>query len=206
MQVIETCNKYNRIPAIQVRSPALAKFWIDRGMKLVGCGADLAILWDAVSNMATDLKSSPRRLGPKISSDRTEPWTDVHGLEFLQFSGPRGGSGLAGGMSGRRSRSPSHAPSHDLKKLLKQKRLSVECIKFRYKMSGNVMICQVLRAFSLVLGLSHFTHSYSVFVFNDLRRGTSGGRMSDSLTNWLLWVGWCVFFSGDSSADLMLTG
>jgi 2-dehydro-3-deoxyglucarate aldolase/4-hydroxy-2-oxoheptanedioate aldolase len=58
MQVIETCNKYDRIPAIQVRSPALAKFWIDRGMKLVGCGADLAILWDAVSSMATDLKAA----------------------------------------------------------------------------------------------------------------------------------------------------
>jgi len=31
------------------------------------------------------------------------------------------------------------------------------------------MICQVLRVFSLILGLSDFVHSYSVFVFNDLR-------------------------------------
>ena len=57
-QVIETCNKYGRIPAIQVRSPALAKTWIERGMKLVGCGADLAILWNAVSGMAAELKAA----------------------------------------------------------------------------------------------------------------------------------------------------
>ena len=56
IKVIETCNKYDRIPAIQVRSPALAKTWIDRGMKLVGCGADLAILWNAVNSMATELR------------------------------------------------------------------------------------------------------------------------------------------------------
>jgi hypothetical protein len=31
------------------------------------------------------------------------------------------------------------------------------------------MICHVVRAFSLVLGLSDFVHSYSVIVFNDLR-------------------------------------
>ena len=55
------------------------------------------------------------------------------------------------------------------KKSWKLKRLAVDGINVRYKMSGNVMICQVLRAFSLVLSLSRFVHSYSVFVFNDLR-------------------------------------
>ena len=52
---------------------------------------------------------------------------------------------------------------------LKQKELSVDGINFRYKMSGNAMICQVLGAFSLVLDLSRFDHSNSIFVFNDLR-------------------------------------
>ncbi len=58
IKVIETCNKYKRIPAIQVRNPALAKTWIERGMKLVGCGADLAILWNAVNGMAAELKAA----------------------------------------------------------------------------------------------------------------------------------------------------
>ena len=58
IKVIETCNKYKRIPAIQVRSPALAKTWIERGMKLVECGADLAILWNAVNGMAAELKAA----------------------------------------------------------------------------------------------------------------------------------------------------
>ena len=58
IKVIETCNKYSQIPAIQVRSPALAKTWIERGMKLVGCGADLAILWNAVNSMATELRAA----------------------------------------------------------------------------------------------------------------------------------------------------
>jgi len=82
-------------------------------------------------------------------------------LEFQHFAGPRGGSGLAGGPSGRRFPSPFH----DLKKLLKQKRLPVKGIKFRYKMSGNVMICQVWRTFSLVLA-SLISFISIVFVFS----------------------------------------
>ncbi len=38
------------------------------------------------------------------------------------------------------------------------------------------MICQVLRAFSLVLALSGFVHFYSIFVFNDLRCGARAGE------------------------------
>ena len=37
-KVIEICEKHGRFPSIQVRDPALAKTWIQRGMKLVGCG------------------------------------------------------------------------------------------------------------------------------------------------------------------------
>jgi len=81
------------------------------------------------------------------------------------------GSGLPGDPYSRLFVSYS-LPRHRLftasKKLLKRKGLPVKDIRFRYKMSGNVMICQVFGGFSLVLGLSDFSHSYSVF-FNDLR-------------------------------------
>jgi len=40
-----------------------------------------------------------------------------------------------------------------LKKLLKLNRLQVHGIKFRYKMSGNVMICHAYRVFPPVLSL-----------------------------------------------------
>ena len=75
----------------------------------------------------------------------------------------------------------SSSGSRALKKSLKQKRLPVHDINFRYKMSGNVMICQVLRVISLVLGLSRFVHFYSVFVFNDFDVRPPGGRVSDSV-------------------------
>lgn len=56
--VIETCEKHGRWPAIQVRNPALAKTWMERGMKLIGCSQDLLILWGAVSAMAQELKAA----------------------------------------------------------------------------------------------------------------------------------------------------
>jgi len=38
------------------------------------------------------------------------------------------------------------------------------------------MICQVWRAFSVVLGVPRFIHSYSVFVFSGLSCGRRAGR------------------------------
>ena len=55
MRVIEICERQGRFPSIQVRDSALAKIWIERGMKLVGCGQAQAILWNAVQTMARDL-------------------------------------------------------------------------------------------------------------------------------------------------------
>ena len=58
LEVIETCEKHGRFPSIQVRDPALAKAWIQRGMKLVGCSQAQLILWNAVQAMAADLKKA----------------------------------------------------------------------------------------------------------------------------------------------------
>ncbi len=56
-RVIAACNDKGIFPAIQVRNFELAEFWIDRGMKLIGCGNDLALLWGAVSGLATQLRA-----------------------------------------------------------------------------------------------------------------------------------------------------
>ena len=56
-RVIAACNANGIFPAIQVRNFELADFWIDRGMKLIGCGNDLAVLWGAVSDLANQLRA-----------------------------------------------------------------------------------------------------------------------------------------------------
>jgi 2-keto-3-deoxy-L-rhamnonate aldolase RhmA len=55
-RVIEACEKHNLWPAIQVRNAALAKNWMSRGMKLIGCGNELALLWGTVKALADDLR------------------------------------------------------------------------------------------------------------------------------------------------------
>ena len=55
-RTIAACNANGIFPAIQVRDFELADFWIDRGMKLIGCGNDLALLWQAVSSLAKRLR------------------------------------------------------------------------------------------------------------------------------------------------------
>lgn len=56
-RVIAACNERGIFPAIQVRNFELAEFWIDRGMKLIGCGNDLAVLWEAVSGLGKQLRA-----------------------------------------------------------------------------------------------------------------------------------------------------
>lgn len=55
-QVIETCNRHGKFPAIQVRNAQLAEKWQKRGMRLIGCGNEQAILWNAINALATQLK------------------------------------------------------------------------------------------------------------------------------------------------------
>lgn len=57
-RVIAACNKHNRWPAIQVRNPAMAKHWMSRGIKLIGCGNELALLWNTMKALADDLKAA----------------------------------------------------------------------------------------------------------------------------------------------------
>ena len=57
-RVIEACSKHGRWPAIQVRSAALAKRWMGRGMKLIGCGNELTMLWNAAKGLAEELRAA----------------------------------------------------------------------------------------------------------------------------------------------------
>ncbi len=57
-RVIEACNNAGKWPAIHVRNPEFAIKAMKRGMKLVSCGADLAILWGAISGLGKTLREA----------------------------------------------------------------------------------------------------------------------------------------------------
>ena len=56
-RVIDACNGAGRWPSIHVRNAEFAVKAIKQGMKLVSCGADSALLWGAVSNLAKTLQA-----------------------------------------------------------------------------------------------------------------------------------------------------
>jgi 2-dehydro-3-deoxyglucarate aldolase/4-hydroxy-2-oxoheptanedioate aldolase len=55
-RVIDVCQRYNRWPSLQVRNAALAKHWMQRGIKLVGCSNEQMLLWGAIKAMTDDLR------------------------------------------------------------------------------------------------------------------------------------------------------
>lgn len=54
-KVIAACERHGKWPSIQCRTPAIAKTWMERGMKLIGCGNDQMLLWNGVSAMTKEL-------------------------------------------------------------------------------------------------------------------------------------------------------
>ena len=60
-RVIAACAEHGLWPAIQVRDGDLAEFWIGRGMKLIGCSTEAALLWGAVNSLAQRLRSIASR-------------------------------------------------------------------------------------------------------------------------------------------------
>ena len=56
-RVVAACEKAGKWPAIQVRNPEFAAVCMDRGMKLIGCSNEWALLWGAVSSTAAALKA-----------------------------------------------------------------------------------------------------------------------------------------------------
>lgn len=55
-QVVAACQDHGKIAAIHVRNPAFAKVCIERGMQVVSCGVDLALLWAGVQGIAKELR------------------------------------------------------------------------------------------------------------------------------------------------------
>jgi 2-dehydro-3-deoxyglucarate aldolase/4-hydroxy-2-oxoheptanedioate aldolase len=55
---IETCARYGVFPGIQVRTAALARKWIERGMRFVGCGSEHALLMLKATETMAELSAA----------------------------------------------------------------------------------------------------------------------------------------------------
>jgi 2-dehydro-3-deoxyglucarate aldolase/4-hydroxy-2-oxoheptanedioate aldolase len=44
--VRDTCNRHGVAPGTQTRSPQLARFWKERGMRFLGCGNEVSMMYD----------------------------------------------------------------------------------------------------------------------------------------------------------------
>src|SRR5579862_3286599 len=53
--VRDSCRKHGIAPGTQTRSAALAKFWKERGMLLLGCSSDTGMLYERAVELATQL-------------------------------------------------------------------------------------------------------------------------------------------------------
>jgi 2-keto-3-deoxy-L-rhamnonate aldolase RhmA len=55
-RLIEKCNQHGVVPGIQTRSTAMAKSWVERGMRFVGAGAEHALLLDKAKETVGQLR------------------------------------------------------------------------------------------------------------------------------------------------------
>ena len=55
-KIRESCVKHGVIPGTQTRTPALAKFWKERGMLLLGCSNDTSMLYDRATQLIQELR------------------------------------------------------------------------------------------------------------------------------------------------------
>jgi 2-keto-3-deoxy-L-rhamnonate aldolase RhmA len=52
---IADCRRYNVVPGIHCRSTEMAKPWLARGMKLIGCGSEITMLIERAQSMVSEL-------------------------------------------------------------------------------------------------------------------------------------------------------
>lgn len=57
LKLMESCRRHGVAPGIQVRTPALAKKWTERGMRFIGCGSEHALLWERAREAVAELRS-----------------------------------------------------------------------------------------------------------------------------------------------------
>lgn len=53
----DSCVRRGIAPGTQTRTPALAKFWRDRGMRFLGCSNDIGMLYDRAVELATQIQA-----------------------------------------------------------------------------------------------------------------------------------------------------
>ena len=56
--LIEKCNRHGVVPGIQTRSTAMAKAWIERGMRFVGAGAEHGLLLEKAKETVGTLRTA----------------------------------------------------------------------------------------------------------------------------------------------------
>lgn len=54
-KVRDSCLKHNVIPGTHTRTPALARFWKERGMRFLGCGSDTLMIYDRAKEIVTEV-------------------------------------------------------------------------------------------------------------------------------------------------------
>lgn len=55
---IKVCNRHGVAPGIQVRNATLARAWIERGMRFVGCGSELTLLLAKAQETVAELRGA----------------------------------------------------------------------------------------------------------------------------------------------------
>ncbi len=55
--LMESCRRHGVVPGIQVRTPALAKKWTERGMRFVGCGSEHGLLLEKAREAVSELRA-----------------------------------------------------------------------------------------------------------------------------------------------------
>jgi len=55
----DSCIRHGVAPGTQTRNLGLAKFWRDRGMKLLGCSSDTGMLFEKASELAREMSAAP---------------------------------------------------------------------------------------------------------------------------------------------------
>ena len=53
---IKVCNRRGVAPGIQVRNTVLARAWVERGMRFVGCGSELTLLLAKAQETVAELR------------------------------------------------------------------------------------------------------------------------------------------------------
>ncbi|MGH9325220.1 MAG: HpcH/HpaI aldolase family protein [Terriglobia bacterium] len=64
----DACVRRGVAPGIHMRSPALAKFWVERGMRFVSCGNEVSFLHERASDVASQLQNSASLVSPALKN------------------------------------------------------------------------------------------------------------------------------------------